>query len=168
MVVERDEVGVEERSVLFAPWSPAQLVALVFGILYLILGVAVLAKAGINANGFTSTHVDVLGFGHTPMMGVIELAFGLLLIMAGAVPGAGRGLMAFLGALALGFGVVVLVQQAAMFDSFGVRDANGWLYTFSGIVTLVAAVAAPIFFTGGRSAVAYDRDVAVRRPLFHR
>jgi hypothetical protein len=72
--------------------------------------------------------------------------------------------MAFLGALALGFGVVVLVQQPSLYDRLGVVDASGWLYVISGVVTLVAGVAAPIFFTGGRQSVRYDRDV-VRRPM---
>src|SRR4051794_3760583 len=107
----RDEVEVAEHRVMWAPWSPAQLVALAFGILFLVLGVATLAKTGLTANQFTDTHVNVLGFGHTGVLGIIELVFGLLMIMAGAVPGAGRGLMAFLGTVALGFGVVVLVQQ---------------------------------------------------------
>jgi len=160
----RDEVDVAERSVLWAPWSPAQLVALVIGIIYLVLGVAVLAKAGLSADTFTSAHVSVFGFGHTPLMGLIELVYGLLLIMAGAVPGAGRGLMAFLGALALGFGVVVLVQQASLYGSLGVLDANGWLYVITGVITLIAGVAAPIIFTGGRQRVAHDRDV-IQRPL---
>src|SRR3954467_9345219 len=87
LMIRRDEVDVAERQVVMAPWSPAQLVALAFGIIFLVLGVAALAKTGLNANEFTGTHVSVIGFGHTPLLGAIELVFGLLMIMAGAVPG---------------------------------------------------------------------------------
>jgi uncharacterized membrane protein HdeD (DUF308 family) len=82
------------------------------------------------------------------------------MIMAGAVPGAGRGTMAFLGTLALGFGVVILAVSASLYDALGVHEANGWLYLITGVITLVAAIAAPIIFSRSRHTVAYDHDVA--------
>lgn len=165
MIEHHDEVGVAERRVVWAPWSPAQLVALVIGAFFIILGAVTLAKTGLNSDGFTTTHVSALGFGHTPLLGVIDLVYGLLLVMAGAVPGAGRGTMAFLGVLALGFGVVVLSASGSLYDSLGVTDSSGWLYIIVGVVTLVAAFAAPVIFGSQRRSVAYEEDHAHRDHL---
>jgi hypothetical protein len=146
------------------PWSPAQFVALAFGALFLILGAATLATTGINADDFTSRHVSALGFHHTPLLGAIELGFGLLLIMAGAIPGAGRNTMVLLGALALGFGIVVLIQAPSLHDSLGVHEANGWLYIVTGVVNLAAAISAPVIFAGEHHAIeTEDADVRTSR-----
>jgi len=158
MLEQEDDMVVAEQRVVSAPWSPAQLVALAFGALFLVLGAVTLAGTGLTADGFTSTHVTALGFQHTPLLGAIELVFGLLMIMAGAIPGAGRGTMAVLGTLALGFGVVILVQSGSLYDTLGVDAANGYLYLVTGIVTLVSAVAAPVIFSRERRAVAYDSE----------
>jgi hypothetical protein len=158
MFEHREDVGVAEHHVVWAPWSPAQLVALVLGVLFLIMGAVTLARTGLNGNGFATTHTSALGFGHTPPLGVIELIFGLLMIMAGTIPGAGRGTMAFLGTLALGFGIVILASAGSLFDSLGVDDASGWLYVFTGVVTLVAAIAAPVIFGSHRRSAEYERD----------
>jgi Na+-driven multidrug efflux pump len=160
MLEQEERVVVTERRVVAPPWSPAQFVALSFGALFLILGVATLAATGLSADTFTSAHVNTLGFHHTPLLGAIELVFGLLLIMAGAIPGAGRGTMAVLGTLALGFGIVVLIQAPSLHDSLGVHDANGYLYIATGIINLVASVAAPVIFTRQRRSVGYDQEVA--------
>ncbi|MHB8575793.1 MAG: DUF4383 domain-containing protein [Dehalococcoidia bacterium] len=158
-----DDVGVTERRVVWAAWSPAQLVALGFGVLYLIMSVAALARTGLSGDSFTTTHTTALGFAHTPLLAVIELVFGLLLIMAGAVPGAGRGTMALLGTLALGFGVVILAASTNLYDTLGVDSGNGWLYVITGVVTLAAAIAAPVFLGSDRRSVGYQQDVVSRR-----
>jgi Na+-driven multidrug efflux pump len=146
-----EDVGVEERRVLWAPWSPAQIVALIIGVFYLILGAIALAASGGNANGFAANpHVTALGFHQTPVLGIIEIVFGLFMVMAGAIPGAGRGTMAFLGTLALAFGIVVLAAYASMYDALGTDAADGWLYVITGIVALVAGMIAPIFLARSR------------------
>ncbi len=161
MLEHEERSVVSERRIQAPPWSPAQFVALAFGALFLILGVAALATTGINADDFTTKHVTVLGFDHTPLLGAIELGFGLLLIMAGAIPGAGRSTMVVLGTLALGFGVVVLIQAPSLHESLGVHESNGWLYIVTGIVNLAAAIAAPVIFSRERHAIATD-DAEVR------
>jgi len=162
MIDREEDVGVAERHVVWAPWSPAQLVALAFGVFFAIMGAIAIARGGLSGNTFDTKIVNVLGFDHTALLGVIELVFGLLLVLAGAVPGAGRGTMAFLGVLALGFGIVVLAAADQLRGSLGVTDANGWLYVIAGIVNLVAAMAAPIVYSRQHRAVGY-RDDVVRR-----
>jgi hypothetical protein len=163
---ERDgDVEYAERRVVWAPWSPAQLVAVVIGVLYVVLGAVALAGARGADGGFANAHVSALGFHHTALLGGTELVYGLVLVMAGAVPGAGRGLMAFLGTAAVGFGAVVLAQSPALHDTLGVHEANGWLYILTGVVTLAAGMAAPVFFGRQRRAVEYRSDIATRHGL---
>ncbi|HLZ73069.1 MAG TPA: DUF4383 domain-containing protein [Dehalococcoidia bacterium] len=160
---ERDEnVAVTERRVIWAPWSPAQLVALAFGVFFVVIGAVAMARGGLDANTFDSKIVNVLGFDHTALLGVIELVFGLLLLLAGALPGAGRGTMAFLGVAALGFGIVVLATADQLRSTLGVTTANGWLYVITGIVNLVVAMVAPVIFTRQRHVAGYRDDVLHR------
>lgn len=158
-LIDREEdMAVSERHVVWAPWSPAQLVALAFGIFFVVMGAVAMARGGLSGDTFDTKIVNVLGFDHTALLGVIELVFGLLLVLAGAVPGAGRGTMAFLGVVALGFGIVVLAAADSLRGSLGVTAANGWLYVITGIVNLVAAMAAPVIFTRQHRAVGYRED----------
>jgi hypothetical protein len=143
----------------WAPWSPAQFVALAIGALFLIMGVAALAQTGVTSAGFFSQRVSVLGFEHTPALAVAELVYGLLMIMAGAIPGAARGTMSFLGILALGVGIVFLIQPGTFYQVLGANAATGWFYIIVGIVALLTAMIAPIIFDHARESVASERDV---------
>lgn len=159
MLRRHEDVDVSERRVVWAPWSPAQLVALVIGLFLLVLGAVTLANTGINGNSITDSKVLTWGFGQTPLLAIIEIVFGLLLVLAGAVPGAGRGTMALLGAILLAAGIVVLASSSSLYDSLGTNQATGWLGVVTGAVTLAAAMLAPIIFGGSRRAVSYDREV---------
>jgi hypothetical protein len=130
----------------------------VIGALFTLLGAVTLARTGLSGS-FIEPHVTVIGLDHTALLGAIELAFGLLMVMAGAVPGAGRGTMTLLGGLALGFGIVILIEPTAFHRTLGVHAGNGWLYVLTGIVSLVAAMAAPVIFGSGSRYEGRDRDV---------
>jgi hypothetical protein len=130
-MIERDRLAegeVVSRRVARAPWSPAQLVALAIGIFFIVLGGVAMARTGVHSDAMTRV-TQVGGWHHTTWLGVIELAFGLLMLSAGAIPGAGRGMMSFLGVVAIGF-----------------TAGNGWLYIVAGAVSLIAAMAAPVIF----------------------
>lgn len=161
MQVHREETQVAETHVTSPAWSPAQIVAIVLGAMFTILGAVTLARTGLNGS-FLDPHVTVIGLDHTPLLGAIELVFGLLMVMAGAVPGAGRGTMTLLGGLALGFGIVILIEPSAFHRTLGVHAGNGWLYILTGVISLVSAMVAPVIFGSGSRYVGRDRDV-IRR-----
>ena len=162
MLLHHGDREVAERRVVWAPWSPAQLVALAFGVFLLVLGALTLSNTGIHGATITSMKVTTWGFGGTALLGLLEVAFALLLIMAGAIPGAGRTTMALLGVLALGAGIAVLASQTSLYDSFGTNDADGWLFLITGIVNLLAAMLAPVIFGADRRVVASDTEVVDR------
>ena len=51
----------------------------------------------LEIDNLSGPHKEVLGFLHTPLLGLIEIGFGVLLILAGVVAGAARGVNAHAG-----------------------------------------------------------------------
>ena len=149
--VARSSASNYSTSVQHAPWSPAQAVALILGIVFLVLGGIALARTGINFNDVTGTHVRVAGSTQTQLMAYIELIFGALLILAGAIPGAGRGLMSFCGVVALVFGIVVTAQSSSFYHSLGIGKGYGVFSIIIGAVLLVSSIIAPIYWSRGWS-----------------
>ncbi|MCU1462574.1 MAG: hypothetical protein JWO37_2649 [Acidimicrobiales bacterium] len=160
-MIERDRLAegeVVSRRVARAPWSPAQFVALAIGIFFIVLGGVALARTGIHTDNMTRM-TQVGGWQHTTWLGLGELAYGLLMLAAGAVPGGLRGLMSFLGVAALGFGIIVVIQPSSFHRTLGVTAGNGWLYVVTGAVSVLAAMAAPVVFGSDRVAERRHREV---------
>ncbi len=134
----------EEREVVYrSSWSPSQIVALVGGVLFAVLGGIALARGGF---GDVTAHIEVGGFHHTSLLGLIEIGLGLLLLAMAAIPGVERSGLVFVGALALAFGIVVVVQGEAFHGVLGTHANNGWLYVLFGGILLIAALLAPMIF----------------------
>jgi len=157
MWTRRDTVVEDEVASGGSPmWSPAQIVAVVLGIAATAFGAVALARTGIHPNALPDPRTTVLGFPHTQVLAYAEIAFGLLMIIAGMAPVAGTSLMSFLGAVALALGVVVVakVWPARMAHWLGVAPNDGWLFVAVGGVALLAALMLPVF---GGSTYAHRR-----------
>ena len=141
-------------------WSPAQIVAFVVGAAALAFGIVALVRTGLDLDDLTRPEASVLGFAHTPLLAIVEIAFGALMLLAALSP-AGRALMAFLGAVALAFGIVIVAETwpARMHDWFGVTDRTGWLFVVVGAVSLVSALFLPTVRTGGHRRVTERRHI---------
>src|SRR5947207_8345583 len=105
-VVEERNVDVEDRTTA-SVWSPAQIVGLIVGIGFAVLGIAALARTGFDTAHLDTPHKVMWGLRHSPLLAVIEIAFGALMILASVVPGGARSLMGLIGAAALVLGIVV-------------------------------------------------------------
>jgi hypothetical protein len=138
-------VEVERR-----PWSPAQLVALGLGVVFVVIGGIALARTGIHVDSLWSVHVTVAGAGQTQLMGYIEVVFGALLLTAGAVPGAGRGGMVFLGLVAFVFGIIERAQPSSFALHLGTGGGYAIFLIVVGAVLLLSAIVAPIYWTTNR------------------
>jgi hypothetical protein len=140
-------------------WSPAQFVAFVIGAAAVVLGAIALTRTGFHPDRLYDHERSVLSFHHTQLLALVEIGFGVLMMIA-ALSAAGRGLMALLSASLLGFGVVVVADwwQADFHHWLGVHDRNGWLCIVVGAIGLFAALVLPTFRTGG---------VSRRRTLIH-
>jgi len=126
---------------------PAQLVGGIIGIGITVLGFAAIARTGFDTDHIYTPRTIVWRLPHSPLMALIEVGFGVLLILAAVVPGGMRAFMAALGAAALSFGLVVLAEPVPnrLNHWLGVTDHNGWVFTVVGGVVLLAALISLIF-----------------------
>jgi hypothetical protein len=166
-VSDRDEYVETPREatseVESAPWSPAQLVALAIGLFFTVLGGIALARTGLDLSDVHRPH-EVVGWGdwhHTPLLAMVELGFGAVMLVVGAVPGASRVMMGLLSAVALAFGIFVVADamSARLHLWLGVHAANGWLYVAIGAIGLAAGMFSP---------VVWHRRATTRRPRLAR
>jgi len=137
---ETNSMAVERQ-----PWSPAQVVAIVLGIVFVVLGGITLARTGINSH-VTSEHVNVIGSVQTQLMGYIELVYGALLLAVGSIPGAGRGGMSFLGILALVFGIIVVAQPSSFSHALGIGSGYGVFLIIIGAILAITSMVSPIYW----------------------
>ena|SRR5689334_7317076 len=150
------EERVDERPVATAmrPWSPAQIISMIIGVGFVVLGIAAVARTGFNTDDVYNPRYLVWHLPHNPVLAVSEIAFGALLILAAVVPGGARWLMGLLGAIALVFGLLLLVDAAQNdLNRWTAADhSNGWLFTIVGAVLILTAWLSPVFVSGyGRS-----------------
>ena len=142
-------------------WSPAQIVSIGVGVASIIFGVLALERTGLHIDNLTGSrfHDEFSGFHHTPLLALLEIAFGLFLALAGLRPVFGRSLMTLLGFAAFGLGFVIVADfwPARMHEWLGAHDRNGWLFIAAGAVLLVAAFVLPIF--GGTRDVVRERVI---------
>ncbi len=143
-------------------WSPLQIVGLIVGIGMGVLGIAAVARTGFDTAHIYTPHDLVWKFPHSPLLGVIEIGFGLVMVLASVVPGGLRALLALLGAISLAFGIVVLIEQTPnrLNDWLAVAHRNGLLFAVSGAVVLLASLWSPVF--GGTKR---EREVARRHEV---
>jgi hypothetical protein len=153
---EQEQVEETSRS---TAWSPAQFVAGAIGIAAIVYGAVALSETGLDTGTLFHPTATVAGFGHTPLLALIEILFGVFMLLAALVP-AGQGAMALLSAAALAFGVVVIADlwDAKLHHWLGVSDKSGWLFVVVGAVGLLAAITLPTI--GGRTRVRRVRRAA--------
>ena len=131
------------------PWSPLQIIGMLVGVGFTVLGIVAVARTGFDTAHIYTPRVTVWHIRHNPLLGVIEIGFGVLMIVASAIPGGLRTLIALLGAAALVFGIVTLAGPPRRIDHWlAVAHANGVLYTVVGAVVVLAAILSPVFFAG--------------------
>ena len=155
-----DDAEAGYTSVERAPWSPAQIVALIAGAIFAIIGAITLANTGVDFGDISANHETVAGMDQTALLGAIELVVGLFLIGAGAIPGGGRASMTFFGVVSLGFGIVLMLSDNStwMQRYMTTDDGAGWFFAIMGVVLLISAMVAPVIF--GTDRRSYSRRSA--------
>ena len=124
------------------PWSPAQLLVAGLGGFLTVLAVVVPARGGILA--WTAPHTTVWGFTHTPLMGVIELALGLLILTAAADAISAKRTLTGIGVIMAVFGAIVLVDPHVFREALGVNRTMGILYAALGIAGFLLGSVSPV------------------------
>ena len=142
-------VVVEERPDLEEPvevvrkrsFSVGQLLAMIAGAALVALGVTALVQTGVDTP-LSEPVEPVLGWDHTPLLGIIEIAAGALLIVFALRPG-GRWLVAIVGAALIVGGGLILAEMDWAVDELGAEQEFGWVAIAAGAVAVLAAILTP-------------------------
>lgn len=126
--------------------DPAMIASAVAGVYLLVSGLVAVARGGFAELTLYSPEVTVGGLAHTPLLGLIEIGFGLLVLAAGTLQRDGRA-VTFLGVLAMIIGLVWVIEAGAFQQWLAVTDANGWQHVILGVVLAVAGQITPFTLT---------------------
>ncbi|MDP9022456.1 MAG: hypothetical protein M3N57_07130 [Actinomycetota bacterium] len=139
-------------------WTPAQILAIILGVTYLVLGGVALLRTG-AAESIFAPQAQVAGLTYTPLLGVIEVIFGLLLLGTGASPRSVQGVL-FLGVVAIAFGLLLVIEPTAFQDSIAAGRAHGWFYVVTGGIAALVSLISPAAMR--RSITSFVRDYDAR------
>ncbi len=121
-------------------FSPDAMIAALAGVFLLVVGLVGMARAGFDG-GVDANVVDVLGFSHTALLGIIEAIAGLMLLLAGLARWRG-GEMFFGLALAIA-GIVGAVQTSSFENSLALESTWSWVLAAIGAGVALAALVLP-------------------------
>jgi hypothetical protein len=116
------------------------LVAGIVGLAFTIIGLLAVIRAGTHGPMDTPV-VRVLGFTHTETLGLIEVALGVLLLIAAAATS--RGAAMFFG-IVLGIGGFIgAVQTSSFKHSLALQSGLAWLAVIAGVIVVLASLLLP-------------------------
>lgn len=123
-------------------WEPDAIIAAIGGLVLLVVGLIAITRGGFDGP-MADPVVTVLGFTHTTTLGLIEIAFGLFLLIAGV--SRSRAGATFFGT-ALGIaGFVGAVQTESFDESLALESSMAWLVVLLGAVIALSALMMPRF-----------------------
>jgi uncharacterized membrane protein HdeD (DUF308 family) len=125
-------------------FTPDAVIAAAVGVVLLVVGLIAVVRGGFDG-AMSDPVVEVAGFAHTTTLGIIEIAFGLALLISGATSSR-AGAMFFGGALGIA-GFVGAVQTDSFDTSLGLESSFAWLMVLAGAIVVLAALLLPRYVT---------------------
>ena len=116
-----------------------QVLILLAGAASLVFGIGAVMLAGL-AGSVTEPVVQVFGFDHTPLLGLIEIAAGVVLVFAALVPG-GRWLAGPIGVAAIVGGALIIAELDWTQTELAVESRFGWVSIAIGATAYLGAMA---------------------------
>jgi hypothetical protein len=108
------------------------------GLVSLVFGIGAVALAGL-AGSITEPVVDVFGFTHTPLLGVIEVGVGVVLILAALIPG-GRWVAGPLAGGVIAGGALILAEYEWTQTELAAEERFGWVAIGVGAAAYLGAM----------------------------
>lgn len=130
------------RTAYSSRFEPDAIVAALVGLALLLLGLIAITRAGFDGE-MSDPVVEVLGFTHTTTLGLIEIAIGVCLLIAGATRSRSGAL--FFGAILGVAGFVGAVQTESFDTSLALESSMAWLAALAGLIVVLAALMLPRF-----------------------
>lgn len=129
-------------------FAPDAIIAAVFGLILLLVGLLAITRGGFDGP-MSEPVVQVLGFSHTTTLGLIDIAAGAFLLIAGATTS--RSGAIFMSSV-LGIGAFVGALQTKSFEkSLALESSFAWLVVIGSIVVLLSALLLPRYITRSRT-----------------
>jgi uncharacterized membrane protein HdeD (DUF308 family) len=144
--VARSE-GASYRVADRAPWSPAQFVVAIAGIVFIVVGGVALARAGVNFHNIPLTRTQVAGLWFTNLSAIVTLVAGVIMLAGSIDPVGAKATMWFFGILLITFGLIVAITPTSFTNMWGYTTANGVFYIVTGAILLVAGAVSPVFYS---------------------
>jgi len=110
------------------------------GTVLLLFGLIAFVRAGTDGP-WNQPVVEVLGFTHTATLGIIEMAFGLLLLLSAVT--LSRGAATFFGALLAIGGFVGAVQTESFAKSLALESSLAWWMVIAGLLVVIVSAIVP-------------------------
>lgn len=138
----RDDVADREVEIeRTRSFSLGQLVSFVIGGLLLAMGIIALIRTGID-RPLDQPVEDILGWDHTPLLGLFEVGAGALLVLFALRPG-GRWFIGLIGLALVAAGVLIASENDWTVDNLRAEQGYGWLVALAGAIAALAALITP-------------------------
>jgi hypothetical protein len=123
--------------------SPNRLIGVVFGVIYLLVGIFGFFFTSTVAFAATANSVRLIGiFEVNPLLNLVHLFFGVVLLICGlAGPSAGKVANGAIGALLLVLGIVGLFIAGTSANVFAINAGDNVLHLLSAVILLGVAFA---------------------------
>lgn len=138
--VEEDQLE-EIEVVRKRSFSFGQLLTMLVGAALVVLGVFALIETGVDTP-LDQPVEQVMGYGHTPLLGILEIVAGGLLVLFALRPG-GRWFVAAVGVALLVGGVLILAELDWTVDELGAEQEYAWIPIVAGLVALLSSLLTP-------------------------
>lgn len=129
-------------------WSPAQVVAGIVGLGFVVMGGVALIRVGFGDLTATST---VGWYAHTGILAIIELVLGLLFLGAASNALEARSSSISLGVLMVAFGLIAVIEPQGTAAYLGDSTRVGWTYLIIGAVVSILGLTAPLVTSSGHT-----------------
>jgi uncharacterized membrane protein HdeD (DUF308 family) len=139
--------GTNYRGTSRAPWSPAQLIVAIAGIVFIVLGGVALARAGVHFQNVPLTRTQVAGLWFTNMSALITLVAGVIMLVGAIDPASAKATMWFFGVVLIAFGLIVAISPQSFMNMWGYNTANGVFYVVVGAILVLAGAVSPVFYS---------------------
>lgn len=139
-----------------------QAVAGILGLVLVIVGGVAVARVGFDS--LIGDATEVIGIGHTLLLGLIDIIVGVIFLGAASSMYGVRGTLITMGGMALAFGAIVAIEPDPFIDYLGDGAPVGLAYAIVGLISLFAGLATPTFvreeLTHTEEVVEEDRSYA--------
>jgi hypothetical protein len=130
-------------------FSAATCLGIVAGAVLIILGVVAIARGDLKGS-VNDPVVSVAGWDHTPLLGLLEIAAGIVMLLSAFAAGAEM----FFGAVIAVFGIICLVEPKVLSDNLEIASSLAWVFIALGAIPAIAAAISTMATTRVRTTVA--------------